>query len=97
MVSTALLKNTENLVVRLRNLQNKQHAKDPSKTFSKRRYLCGFRETKRFILCGNVKAVIVATDLEIDTGKVPVGIMYVLMYSIKEAFTHEFIKRNFGV
>ncbi|XP_014278314.1 selenocysteine insertion sequence-binding protein 2 [Halyomorpha halys] len=67
LVSTVLLKNTENLVVRLRNLQNKQHAKDPSKTFSKRRYLCGFRETKRFILCGTVKAVIIATDLEIDT------------------------------
>ncbi|CAH1399369.1 unnamed protein product [Nezara viridula] len=67
LVSTALLKNTENLVVRLRNLQSKQHAKDPGKTFSKRRYLCGFRETKRFILCGTVKAVIVATDLEIDT------------------------------
>lgn len=67
LVSPALLKNTENLIVRLRNLQNKQHAKDPSKTFSKRRYLCGFRETKRFILCGTVKAVIVATDLEIDT------------------------------
>lgn len=66
-VSSSLLKSVESFVITLRNFQDRLHAKEPNKAFAKRRYLCGFKESKKFLLVDKVKLIIIATNLQLES------------------------------
>lgn len=46
------------------NLQEKLYKRDPIKGFARRRYVLGFRETKKHLALTRVKIVIIAPDLK---------------------------------
>lgn len=46
------------------NLQEKLYKRDPTKGFARRRYVLGFRETKKHLSLCRVKIVIIAPDLK---------------------------------
>ncbi|BES98936.1 Hypothetical protein NTJ_11751 [Nesidiocoris tenuis] len=67
-VTCDLKENAARLVETLRRFQDRAHAKDEIKARMRKRYVCGFRESKKFLAADRVKMLIVATNLDILEG-----------------------------
>uniref|UniRef100_A0A146KQ37 Selenocysteine insertion sequence-binding protein 2 n=2 Tax=Lygus hesperus TaxID=30085 RepID=A0A146KQ37_LYGHE len=68
LVTPELKQHAGELVTTLRKFQDRMHAKDEIKAHAKRRYVCGFNESRKFLLADRVKLLLVATNLEMEEG-----------------------------
>ncbi|KAL1122802.1 hypothetical protein AAG570_003128 [Ranatra chinensis] len=68
-VSKVLEDCTHKLIKVLHTYQDRVYKTEPINFKKKRRYVCGFKETIKYLQFGELKLVIIATDLEITKGE----------------------------
>ncbi|KAK9496910.1 hypothetical protein O3M35_012863 [Rhynocoris fuscipes] len=61
-----LKEKSKELIKTLRVFQDRMYAKDPIKSKSKRRYVCGCREVRKFLKAESVKLLFFANNLSVD-------------------------------
>ncbi|KAF6200172.1 hypothetical protein GE061_006473 [Apolygus lucorum] len=84
LVTSELKQHAAELITTLRKFQDRMHAKDEIKAHAKRRYVCGFNESKKFLLVDRVKLLLVATNLEMEEGLPSMDILKRLVDAAEE-------------